>query len=170
MMHSIVNTVPNDIDFICSLFDAAIEYQKKNGYPVWKVYDKALLQKEIKEKRQYKILIADEIACVFSVCYEDKMVWRERDNGDAIYLHRIVVNPKYKGRQLFGNILQWSQQHILKINRPHLRMDTWADNPNIIQYYQNFRFKIVDYYTTPDDEALPIQQRENDVVLLEYHN
>ena len=166
--YTIVNTQQEDLPFIYWLFDEAIAYQKRNNYPVWPDYDKEVLAKDIAEQRQFKVLIGDKIGGIFSVCYTDELVWRERENGQAIYLHRIVVNPKMKGQKLFGKVLDWAKHHALEKNRRLIRMDTWADNPTIIAYYQRFGFKIVDYYTTPDSEELPIQQRGNRIVLLEY--
>ena len=59
------------------------------------------------------------IAMVFSVRYSDKLIWRELDEGGSIYLHRIVVNPAFKGRKLFGVILDWAIDHV-KRKRPAL--------------------------------------------------
>jgi hypothetical protein len=46
-------------------------------------------------------------------------------------------------------------------------MDTWADNPNLIAYYKSFGFEVTGYFTTPDTNELPMQQRNNKIVLLE---
>ena len=167
-MHHVTNTQLSDLPFIYWLFDEAIAYQQRNNYPVWPDYDKAVLKRDIENQRQFKVMIGDTLVGIFSICYTDKIVWRERDNGQAVYLHRIVVNPQQKGKKLFGNVLAWARQHAEEKGLTHIRMDTWADNPTIIAYYQRFGFRIVDYYTTPDSEALPVQQRGNDIVLLEY--
>ncbi len=79
----------------------------------------------------------------------------------------MVVNPKFKGQKQFGKILEWIQEHCKDKNIRLIRMDTWADNPNIIDYYKSFGFDIVGYFKTPDTEELPIQQRNNEIVLLE---
>ncbi len=163
----IINTDKNDLEFIYWLFEQAIVYQKKNNYPVWKEYDKGVLNNDIEEKLQYKILIDGKLACIFSVCYSDIFVWREREVGDAIYLHRIIVNPNFKGRKLVGNIIPFVRDLIKNKNIKYIRMDTWGDNPILMEYYQSFGFKIIDYYTTPDIKELPVQQRGNYVVLLQ---
>ena len=167
-MNRIVNTQPSDLPFIYWLYDEAIAYQKRNGYPTWPDYDKDVLRQDIAQQLQFKVLNDGSIHGIFSICYADEMVWRERENGQAFYLHRIVVNPKQKGKRLFGRVLNWARQRAQEKQRSAIRMDTWANNPTIIAYYQNFGFKIVGYYTTPDSEALPVQQRSNDIVLLEY--
>lgn len=166
--YNIVNTEIKDLGFIYSLFDEAISYQKRKGYPVWVGYDKEVLTKDIENKLQYKIVIDDKIACIFSICYSDKIIWREKEKGDSLYLHRIAVNPSYKGQKQFGKILNWCVDHAIKKELPRLRMDTWADNPTLVEYYKSFGFKIVANFTTPNSEELPIQQRNNRVVLLEF--
>src|SRR5204863_6613931 len=97
-------------------------------------YDKDLLRNEVKKKAQYKIVIHQKSALIFSVVYEDKLVWGDHDRDDAIYLHRIVVNPEFKGHRLFGIVLDWSIKHAQRMNRNFVRMDTWASNANIIKY------------------------------------
>ncbi len=166
----IENTVKSDLEFIYEMFDKAINYQKKNNFPVWPDYDKNTLRNDIEQMLQFKIIIEGSIACVFSICFEDKIVWRERDKNDAVYLHRIVVNQNFKGLKLFRRVLEWAKNISTEKEFDFIRMDTWADNPSIIEYYHGFGFKTVDLYTTPNSEDLPIQQRNNEIVLLQYEN
>lgn len=168
MNYTVENTQPSDLNFIYHLFDEAIVYQKKRGYPVWPAYDKEVLVRDIAEQNQFKIVIDSKIVCIFSICYSDKIVWREQDKGNAIYLHRIVVNPTSKGLRHFGKILDWTKLQARIQGLSFIRMDTWANNPTIINYYRSFGFEIVDSFVTPNHEDLPIQQRGNAIVLLEF--
>lgn len=163
----IIPTEKADLPYIYRLFEEAIVYQKRNGYPVWRGYDKAVLTSEMDDKRQYKLVHHGEITYAFSLCYSDPVIWREKERGDAVYLHRMVVNPKFKGQKRFGKILAWLQEHAANKKLWFIRMDTWADNPSLIAYYQSFGFAVVGYCKTPDSEALPLQQQNNEVVLLE---
>jgi ribosomal protein S18 acetylase RimI-like enzyme len=163
----IKNTSESDIDFIYWLFEQAILYQKKNNYPIWEGYDKTILQKDIENRRQYKIMKDSKIACIFSVLYSDELIWADMEKGNAIYLHRIAVNPDFKGNKLFEKILDWAIQHAKEKKRDFLRMDTWANNPNIIAYYQTYGFNFLGEITTPDSPDLPIQNRNLTLALLE---
>lgn len=165
---NIVNTRADDLPLIFELFEHSIDYQEKHGYPVWKNYDKGAIRSDIENKNQYKVIVDNRIGMVFSVGYEDKIIWRELDRGDAVYLHRIVVNPKCKGRKLFGKILEWAVDHAKLRGLNCVRMDTWAANHNIIQYYQSFGFSIVENYTTPDSPLLPVHNRKLALTLMEY--
>ena len=167
-MIEIVNTVPRDLQEIYGFFEHSIHYQEKNGYPVWRNYDKNALVQEIEDKNQHKGVIDSKIAIVFSVGYNDEVIWREMDQGNSIYLHRIVVNPEFKGRKLFGLILEWAKEHSKHKGLDSIRMDTWAANPTIIDYYKKFGFAVVENYTTPDSEELPVHNRKLALTLLEY--
>jgi ribosomal protein S18 acetylase RimI-like enzyme len=168
--YEIVNTDIEDLPVIYELFEHSIIYQEKKGYPVWRDYDKSSIVKDIENKNQYKIVVDSKIAMVFSVAYADKVIWRERDNGDSIYLHRVVINPEFKGQKLFGLIVEWSKTHIQHRGLSSIRMDTWAANPNIINYYKGFGFNVVENYTTPDSSELPVHNRNLALTLLQYDN
>ena len=162
------NTGMSDLPLIFGLFDQSIDYQEKRGYPTWRNYDKNAIIRDIENKNQYKVIIDSATAIVFSVCYTDKIIWRHFEKGDALYLHRIVVNPAFKGKKLFGIILDWAVNHSKQKALTSIRMDTWAANPNIVNYYQDFGFSFVENYTTPDSSELPIHNRNLALSLLEY--
>ncbi len=164
----IENTIPSDLPGIYHFFERSITYQEARGYPVWWNYDKQAIIKDIADRNQYKIVVASTMAMVFSVCYKDALIWRDRDIGNSLYLHRIVVNPDFKGQRLFGVILKWSIAHCLQKGLKNVRMDTWAENLTIIEYYKGFGFKTVENYVTPDTVELPVHNRRLALTLLEY--
>lgn len=166
--HAILNTVPSDMDFIYSMFDNAIAYQKRKGYPVWKDFDQGALLRDSASGNHYKIVIENQIALVFSVCYSDPLIWGNRENGKSVYLHRIVVNPAFKGKKLFSTVLSWAIGHCKKKNLPSVRMDTWFENNVIIEYYKSFGFALIGDHVTPDSHELASQNRNLRVALLEY--
>ena len=166
--YKIENTTSADLQVVYDLFELSIIYQEKKGYPVWKNYDKSALVNDVNNKNQYKIVIDEQISMVYSVCYSDKILWRQMENGDAIYLHRIVVNPQFKGKRMFGIILEWAIQHAKSKGFKFIRMDTWADDPNIINYYKGFGFYFIEDFNTPDIPELPVHNRNIPLALLEY--
>lgn len=166
--HAIINTEVSDLPLVFELFEHSITYQEQRGYPVWKNYDKDAIRKDVEDKNQYKVVIDSAVGIVFSVGYTDKIIWRELDKGDSIYLHRIVVNPDCKGKKLFGAILDWAIAHLKEKKLRSIRMDTWAANPTIINYYRSFGFSVIENYTTPNTEELPVHNRNLSLTLLEF--
>lgn len=167
-MHQVRHTQLSDLPKIIELFEASIRYQELKGYPVWKNYDKKAIERDISEKNQYAIVVESVIAMVFSVCYRDTIIWRSLDQGKSLYLHRIVVNPEFKGKKLFAEILGWSVSHAKQRGLTSVRMDTWAANPTIIDYYRTFGFQVVENFTTPNTPELPEHNRKLALTLLEY--
>jgi ribosomal protein S18 acetylase RimI-like enzyme len=165
--YQIENTSTADLNFIYTLFEDAIIYIKMNNYVGWTTYDKNFIKQDIDNNLQFKITIGNDILCVFSICFSDVLIWREMEKGNAIYLHRIVVNPKFKGQKQFEKILNWIIEFGIEKGLKYIRMDTWADNSNIIEYYKSYGFQFLENYTTPNTPELPDQHRNLKVALLE---
>jgi ribosomal protein S18 acetylase RimI-like enzyme len=163
----IINTIPSDWDKIMELFQKVMELQGKNGYKVWAEIDEAGLKKDIENGLQYKVIRNGDFLCIFSVQFRDPFIWQERDKDDAIYLHRIVGNPDFKGQKQFEKVLNWAKQYALRNNLKYVRMDTWADNTKIIDYYKSFGFEFIGTHRTGNEPGLPIQNRNLEVALLE---
>jgi ribosomal protein S18 acetylase RimI-like enzyme len=150
----ITNSTPADIGLIFGLYDAAIEFQKQVFDKHWKGFDTGLVEREIAENRQWKILLDGQVACIFAITFEDKSIWRERDQGDAIYIHRIVTNPAFRGRRFVPIIVEWSKAYTRERNIKYVRMDTWGDNQKLIDYYQSCGFRFIEIII-PDQAGLP---------------
>jgi GNAT superfamily N-acetyltransferase len=166
--YEVRNTEMSDLGLIFELFEQSINYQEKKGYPVWRNYDRNAIIKDIENKNQYKVIIGSSAAIVFSVGYADKIIWRHYDQGNSLYLHRIVVNSNHKGQKLIGKIVDWAIQHCKQKGLNTIRMDTWANNPTLIEYYKTFGFNVIENYTTPDRIELPLHNRNLALTLLEY--
>lgn len=157
----------NDLPVIYKLFEEAIAYQQKNNYIGWKNYDKAFLQQDVEAGLLYKIVNNETISGIFSICYADPFIWRDKEKGDALYLHRIVANRHVNGGPVFGLVLDWAKHFALENRLRFIRMDTWAENDKIIGYYKSYGFSFVETYKTPDTLDLPLQHRNLHIALLE---
>ena len=71
------NSQANDIGTIAKLYKKATDYQIKKSAVPWPVIERQLIEREIIEKRHWKILIDTEVACVFSISYADPQIWLE---------------------------------------------------------------------------------------------
>ena len=55
----ILNSTAENIEDIFTLYDAAVEFQKTKFDKHWQPFDCQMVEKEIAENRQWKILIDD---------------------------------------------------------------------------------------------------------------
>src|SRR6218665_319233 len=141
---NIVNTLEGDLDFIFHLFDSAIAYQQKHNYELWPQFSRQLIETEMQEKRHWKIMEVENIACIFSVLYSDPVIWgAERDLQPAVYLHRIAINPDYKGQGMMRLIRDWALEHARQNGKKYLRMDTWGHNETLRAYYIRCGFNYI---------------------------
>ena len=163
----IVQTTKGDLPIVLWLFEEAMKLRNQNGYKVWDNIDQKGIEQDILEGLQYKIVNGKDIVCIFSIQYNDPFIWHNLDKNDAIYLHRIVVNQNYKGQKQFEKVLFWTIEHAIQQNRKFIRMDTWADNQQLIDYYKSFGFRFIKNYQTTDTKELPTQNRNLNVALLE---
>ena len=163
----IINTALSDLPLILWFFEQAMKLNDRQGYKVWRTIDETALQEDIENNLQYKIVQGNAVTCIFSVQFSDPLIWGEREVSEAIYLHRIVVHPDFKGQRQFEYVVAWAKQLAQQRQLNYIRMDTWADNARIIQYYESFGFDLVGTRTTEDTPKLPIQNRNLHVALLE---
>ncbi len=167
MNYNITTASEDDLQEVYLLFEEAIAFQKSNNYIGWHSYDREFIQSEIRNNLLFKILCDDNIACIFSICFSDPLIWRDREKGDAVYLHRVVLNQQFKGEKVFAKVLRWATQFADSKNLKYIRMDTWSENDKIIGYYLSYGFSFIENYTTPGTENLPVQHRNLNVALLE---
>ena len=97
---NIINSTLEDLEEIFRLYQLATDFQKTKKMVNWPVFSKPMVIKEIKEEKQYKLLIENKIACVWAIATSDPLIWEEKNKDAAIYIHRIATNPEFKGNNL----------------------------------------------------------------------
>ncbi len=151
----ILNSTIEDMPAIFKLYDAAIAYQQTKFHKHWQGFDVLLIEKEIEEHRQYKMIDDGIIVCIFAVAFNDALIWGNRDKDPSIYIHRIVTNPLYRGRGYVKNIIEWAVKFGSNSGKKFVRMDTWGDNEKLIKYYTSCGFNFLGLSHTIADDALP---------------
>ncbi len=163
-----LNSTIADLDSIFNLYDIAIAYQKKISDQHWLPFEPELIKKEILENRQWKIVVDGEIACVFCVAYSDPLIWGERDKDPSIYFHRIVTNPKFRGKNFVTEIISWGTMFGKNLGKKYLRMDTWGDNAKLCEYYVKCGFEFLEVIKPKNPELLPAHYAEISLSLFQF--
>lgn len=150
-------------------WDAALEYQKRKSLPVWPNFPLNVLSKEIDLGLHYSVYsFGDELLGYFSLALSDPIIWDEEERGDAIYIHRMCVNPKIKGSNLAKTILNWAYDYASGINRKYIRMDTWGTNQTLVDYYISCGFKYLK--SKHLGETPQLQSHYNNIKLAMFQN
>ena len=164
----IINSILEDLPEIFRLYNLATDYQRKH-FPgnVWPEFDPDLITQEILENRQFKILIDGKIACVWAITFNDAQIWEEKENNDAIYIHRIATNPEFRGRNFVKTIADWSREFAKAQHKKFVRMDTCGENTVLINHYKNCGFNFLGMHKLKDSSQLQAHYQNAKVCFFE---
>jgi len=162
------NVRKEDIDEIFRLYNIASNYQKsKKTVVVWPDFDREMVSQEIVEHRQFKLLIDNEIACIWAITFSDAQIWEKRNEDPAIYIHRIATNPKFRGHNFVGAIVDWAKDYANVHTKQFIRLDTIGENTRLINHYCNCGFDFLGMFDLPNVDELPPHYKEGPVCLFE---
>jgi len=163
----IKNSNFNDINEIFRLYDIAVTYQKERFHLYWPIFKRSLIKTEINENRQWKILIDNNIACVFAITFEDPFIWEEKNIDKAIYIHRIAASPEYRGQNFVTEIVKWAKQYAAVNKIDYIRLDTVGDNQKLLKHYRKNGFNFLGNVMLKNSQELPQHYHNVSVSLFE---
>jgi len=163
----IVNSTHDDIATIFKLYDEGTAYQKTVARKHWKGFEHSLVESEINEGRQWKILVEGAVACVFAVSFNDPHIWQGKDKDPAIYIHRIATNPLFRGNGFVKHIVAWARKYAREKGKQFIRMDTGSGNDKLNNYYIDCGFTYLGVVDLGAAEKLPAHYRGGSSSLFE---
>lgn len=165
---NIENSNLTDISEIFRLYKLATDFQKlKFPENQWPVFDKELINKEVIENRQFKLIINNEIACVWAITFSDAQIWEEKENNSSIYIHRIATNPEFRGQNFVQKIVNWAKEYAIDKNKEYIRMDTCGKNDRLINHYKRCGFDFLGIKKLKNTSELPAHYHNADVCYFE---
>ena len=166
-MMQIINSAPEDIDIIFSLYEAGTQHQKKVAEKHWKGFDRVLIETDISEQRLFKIVEDDRIACIFSITLQDPFIWKEKDKDPAVYIHRIATHPDFRGKGYVRHIVQWAKEYAVRTGKSYIRMDTGSGNDKLNNYYISCGFNYLGVIAPVATDELPAHYKDGASSLFE---
>ena len=166
-MH-VQNSTTKDIPEIFRLYGIASAYQRsKQTVVVWPEFEKQLVETEVAENRQWKIIIENEIACVWANTLSDEQIWEERNADAAVYIHRIATNPNFRGNNFVSIIVDWARQYAKDNGKDFIRLDTLGNNTKLINLYTNAGFNFLGMFDLKNTKGLPAHYGNDPACLFE---
>ena len=163
----ICNSQVQDISTIFKLYKIATKFQNEKSVVPWPNFERKLIEKEISENRQWKLIIDDQIACIWATTDSDPQIWGDKNIDPSIYIHRITTNPIFRGRNLVKNIVKWSIKFAQKKNKKFIRMDTVGENIGLISHYKKCGFDFLGLSKLKETSNLPSHYQNATVSLFQ---
>jgi DNA-binding MarR family transcriptional regulator/RimJ/RimL family protein N-acetyltransferase len=163
----IVNSTPEDCPKIMKIYNDATNYMVSKKQVSWPKFSKKMILKEIQEKRHWKLLIEDEIACVWVTTFSDPIIWKEKNVDPSVYIHRIATNKKFRGNKLSKELVFWVKKYAENNKKKFIRMDTVGHNKSLIRLYEQIGFQFLGGEKLEDINGLPSHYNKGDVCFFE---
>src|SRR6476469_107438 len=144
-----------DADTILALYEYAMQLQTQKNSVVWPRFTKSFIEDEIRESRQFKLLIDGQVACNWAITFDDREIWGDREYNNAIYIHRIATHPGFRGSRCIDDIVAWAKMYAAAMGKSYIRLDTLGNNTRLIQHYSSAGFNFLGITTLADTKNLP---------------
>lgn len=151
----IKNCILPDVSEILFLYEAARQLQTQRKMVVWPPFENSFIEIEITEKRQWKIVIENVIACNWAISFADKEIWGDKDKNDSIYIHRICTHPLFRGNRYIEKIVEWAKGYATQSGKQFIRLDTLGNNTKLIQHYTSAGFTFLGMHLLTETAGLP---------------
>lgn len=163
----IQNSDIHDLDYIFELYRIATDYMKSKNQVFWPAFPRELIHSEIEENRQWKLILDDQIACIWATTLNDELIWGERNSEPSVYIHRIATNPHFRGQNLVKNIVHWADKYCISNDLKYVRLDTVGLNNGLINHYGKLGFDFLGTQKLKNISELPAHYSQGNVCLFQ---
>jgi len=91
----------------------------------------------------------EELVATVTITWADPLIWPDQTEP-AGYIHRLMVNRRWTGREIGLSLLTWAEMHIRQSGRTLARLDCVRSNRRLRDYYEACGYHLVGYQDFPD--------------------
>ena len=140
---------PDDLPVIFSLYDEAVVWLNARGiteqWGTTPVSARPHLVDEVRESVSRGYIAEDGAIAGFievelaTPKYIASLI-TEDDAADGAYVHSLVARKMPPARGVGAALLNWAAQYAFDNGKTRLRLNCWAGNPELVQYYESQSF------------------------------
>jgi ribosomal protein S18 acetylase RimI-like enzyme len=142
-----------DADVVVAIVQDAASWLKQRGSTQWRLYLGEKGARHIRNRvagadgsEVYLAMRNSVPVGTFSLQWDDPNCWDDRGvDGRAGYLHMLAVHRVARGTALGRIMLDFATRTIASRGRELIRLDCWAGNPALCDYYLKLGFTHVGY-------------------------
>jgi ribosomal protein S18 acetylase RimI-like enzyme len=139
-----VAATPADLAAFAGLLQAVVAALAAEGRALW-TPDEVALPTLLENHPGDFVLghLAGRPVVGFILQERDPRYWPQDAPGEALYLHKLAVDPAHRGRGLAQTALEFARDHAALLGKQSLKLDTAADRPALRALYEGFGFTAV---------------------------
>jgi GNAT superfamily N-acetyltransferase len=152
---------PTDIEVIAALWTRSADWLRSRGSDQWQYpVRRDNIARAIDQRTCWLAeLDANPIATITVDERATPEFWYPSDDpDDALYVHRMVVDDSFRGRELGSALLDWAGRRTSAMQRRWLRLDAWRTNTQLHDYYLSRGFELVRLVDHPSGSGACFQR------------
>ncbi|MHA6780110.1 GNAT family N-acetyltransferase [Pseudonocardia saturnea] len=139
---------PRDTPAILNLLAEATGWLAEKGIDQWQGplgRRESLIRRDTGVRAVWVVTHLGRVTATITVDHlADADFWRPDDRvRSALYVHRMAVARSEAGIGLGAATLDWAADRVVKSGRTRLRLDAWATNDALHQYYKGLGFDMI---------------------------
>lgn len=134
-----------DIAAIEAIYHRRVAFNNAHDIPQWR-YDQVTWNEfsKLYTIAEYYVIEVDQV--IAGGCFivdVDELYWPEESAGNALYLHKIVIDPAYSGQRLADHLITFFKEKGKREGYPCVRIDVRAHKEKLRSMYERNGFQLV---------------------------
>lgn len=131
-----------DAEVASSIMCEAALWLKDQGMDLWlpEELSPGMLEPSIRTGELHLVIMRGDPVGTVIYQHSDRLFWPDMPEGDAAYIHKIIVKRSVAGQGLGSRIIAWAAEKALQEGRRYLRLDTEASRVKLCALYESAGF------------------------------
>jgi GNAT superfamily N-acetyltransferase len=141
----------SDVDSLLALRDGLARWLLDRGIEQWKPGElpRNWIEHQVREGWVHVVRDNEDLVATVTITPEDSGVWGH-PAGSSGYVHGLMVDRRWAGQRIGGNLLEWAENQMRESGRDLARLDCVRSNYQLRAYYEALGYKLVGYKDFPD--------------------
>lgn len=137
----------NDIQALEEMYRRRVQYNNDHGIPQWYFHEVTweALSELYDIEDCYVGVLGDIITCACFIVDIDTLYWPECKAKESLYLHKICVDPDYRGRGYSDALITFFKEKGRHEGYPCVRLDVRKHKDALRKMYERNGFVLVKY-------------------------
>ena len=137
----IVQAQPADFDRYIDVMEEVSDWLKSRGIEQWWPHGgfrryAEYYAESLRKGEAYLVFLDNDLVGAFRLLAVDDDVWPGAP-ADALYLYSLAVRRNWSGREIGRRVLDWVEQQSARAGKTYVRLDCFANNSALRNYYEN---------------------------------